>query len=240
MVHDHKSSLGRTFDFAVQALVLISVISFTFETLPNLNPEQKSDRRRKIVEILLILHLIELVTVGIFTLEYLLRLYVEEKKISFVFSFFGLVDFFAILPFYLSMGVDLRSLRAVRMIRLVRLFKLMRYSEALKIYVLAFYEIREELVVFLVMTLFLLYFSAVGIYYFEHPVQPEKFQSIFHSLWWAVATLTTVGYGDIYPITVGGKIFTFFMLMIGLGIVAVPAGLISAALVEVSRKSQDK
>ena len=229
MVHDHKSSLGRTFDFAVQALVLISVISFTFETLPNLNPEQKS-----------ILHLIELVTVGIFTLEYLLRLYVEEKKISFVFSFFGLVDFFAILPFYLSMGVDLRSLRAVRMIRLVRLFKLMRYSEALKIYVLAFYEIREELVVFLVMTMFLLYFSAVGIYYFEHPVQPEKFQSIFHSLWWAVATLTTVGYGDIYPITVGGKIFTFFMLMIGLGIVAVPAGLISAALVEVSRKSQDK
>ncbi len=229
MVHDHKSSLGRTFDFAVQALVLISVISFTFETLPNLSPEQKS-----------ILHRIELLTVGIFTLEYLLRLYVEEKKLNFVFSFFGLVDFFAILPFYLSIGVDLRSLRAVRMIRLVRLFKLMRYSEALKIYVLAFYEIREELVVFLVMTMFLLYFSAVGIYYFEHPVQPEKFQSIFHSLWWAVATLTTVGYGDIYPITVGGKIFTFFMLMIGLGIVAVPAGLISAALVEVSRKSQDK
>ncbi|MDX2471973.1 MAG: ion transporter [SAR324 cluster bacterium] len=229
LVHDHKSLAGKIFDFSVQALVLISIISFTVETLPGLSPEAKSW-----------LHKIEIVTVAIFSLEYLLRLYVEDKKLKFIFSFFGLVDFLAILPFYLSIGIDLRSIRAVRMVRLVRLFKLMRYSKALRIYADAFYQIKEELVVFLFMTLFLLYFSAVGIYYFEHPAQPDKFQSIFHSLWWALATLTTVGYGDIYPITVGGKIFTFFMLMIGLGIVAVPAGLISAALVEVNRKANDK
>ena len=76
----------------------------------------------------------------------------------------------------------------------------------------------------------LLFFSAVGIYYFESAAQPDSFSSIFQSMWWAVATLTTVGYGDVYPITVGGKLFTFFVLMVGLGIVAVPTGLVASAL----------
>ena len=90
--------------------------------------------------------------------------------------------------------------------------------------------IKEELFLFLILSSFLLFLSAVGIFYFENPAQPEVFASVFHSLWWAVATLTTVGYGDIYPITVGGKIFTSIMLFIGLGIVAVPTGLIASAL----------
>lgn len=89
---------------------------------------------------------------------------------------------------------------------------------------------REEIVLFLFLTLILLYLSAVGIYYFEREAQPEEFASVFHSLWWAVATLTTVGYGDIYPITAGGKVFTFFMMIIGMGIIAVPAGLVASAL----------
>jgi len=84
-----------------------------------------------------------------------------------------------------------------------------------------------------VATAFVLYVSAVGIYYFEHEVQPDQFASVFDCLWWAVATLTTVGYGDVYPITVGGKIFTFAMLLIGLGIVAVPTGLIASSLTKV-------
>ena len=90
--------------------------------------------------------------------------------------------------------------------------------------------IKEELIVFLIATLFLLYVSSVGIYYFENPAQPDKFSSVFHSMWWSVATLTTVGYGDVYPITVGGKIFTFFILILGLGIIAVPTGLFASAL----------
>jgi voltage-gated potassium channel len=81
----------------------------------------------------------------------------------------------------------------------------------------------------------MLYLSAVGIYYFEHVAQPKQFKSVFHSLWWAVTTLTTVGYGDMYPITAGGKIFTFFVLMIGLGIVAVPTGLVASALSQVRK-----
>ncbi len=86
---------------------------------------------------------------------------------------------------------------------------------------------REEIVLFFFVTVVLLYLAAVGIYYFEHDAQPEAFSSIFHSLWWAVATLTTVGYGDVYPITVGGRIFTFAVLAIGLGVVSIPAGLVA-------------
>ena len=106
----------------------------------------------------------------------------------------------------------------------------MRYNRALVRFSRAITLAREEIILFLGVTLGLLYFAAVGIYYFEHQAQPEEFASIFHSLWWAVATLTTVGYGDVYPITVGGRIFTFFILLIGLGIVAVPAGLLASAL----------
>ena len=76
----------------------------------------------------------------------------------------------------------------------------------------------------------LLYLSSVGIYYFENSAQPNAFKSIFHSLWWAIATLTTVGYGDVYPVTAGGKVFTFFVLSIGLGVIAVPTGMVASAL----------
>ena len=87
----------------------------------------------------------------------------------------------------------------------------------------------------------LIYFAAVGIYYFENEAQPEHFSSIFESLWWSIITLTTVGYGDVYPITVGGRIFTFFILLIGLGIVAIPTGIISSSLTKaVDTKSEEE
>ena len=89
---------------------------------------------------------------------------------------------------------------------------------------------REEIILFVAVAAILLWIASVGIYHFEHEAQPESFASVFHSLWWAVATLTTVGYGDVYPITTGGRIFTFFVLLIGLGVVSVPAGLVASAL----------
>ena len=95
---------------------------------------------------------------------------------------------------------------------------------------------REELILFGFVAAIMLYLSAVGIYYFENSAQPEQFKSVFHSLWWAVTTLTTVGYGDMYPITVGGKLFTFCVLIIGLGIVAVPTGLIASALSQIRKE----
>ena len=118
----------------------------------------------------------------------------------------------------------------VRLLHLVRIFKLARYDKAMLRLGAAFVEVKAELAIFFGATLIVLYIAAVGIYYFEHSAQPEHFKSVFHSLWWAVVTLTSVGYGDVYPITVGGRIFTFVILMLGLGIVAVPTGLLSSAL----------
>lgn len=136
----------------------------------------------------------------------------------------------AILPFYLATGVDLRSLRALRILRLFQVLKLARYSAAVQRFHRAFIIVREELALFGLVTAILLFLAATGIYYFEHAAQPTKFASVPHSLWWAVTTLTTVGYGDAYPITTGGRFFTFFVLMLGLGVVSVPAGLVASAL----------
>ena len=210
---------GRIFDLSVQFLIVVSLISFSLETLPTL-----SERSRW-----WLFH-VEVVTVILFTLEYLLRLAVADKRLAFVFSFFGIVDLLAILPFYIASGVDLRSVRAFRMLRLFRIFKLARYSSAIQRFHLALTIVKEEVVLFSVLAAILLYLSATGIYYFENAAQPEKFASVFHSLWWAISTLTTVGYGDVYPVTVGGRIFTFFVLLIGLGVVSVPAGLVASAL----------
>jgi voltage-gated potassium channel len=140
------------------------------------------------------------------------------------------VDLLAVIPFYVSSGIDLRSIRIFRLFRLFRIFKLLKYNSAIDRLLHAFKDIKKELFIFLVATIFLLYVSSVGIYYFENAVQPEQFKSVFHSMWWAVATLTTVGYGDVYPITAGGKIFTTFIVFIGMGLVAVPTGLFASAL----------
>lgn len=219
VVENNDTQIGRGFDFFIQFLIVLSVITFSIETIPTIKPETRA-----------ILHAIEIFCVVVFTLEYISRIYIAEKKLKFIFSFFGLIDLLAILPFYLSFGVDLRSLRVLRMFRLLRLLKLVRYNKAMRHFTKAMLLAREQIILFMVVTLVLIYFSAVGIYYFENEAQPDHFSSIFDSLWWSIVTLTTVGYGDVYPITAGGKVFTFFILLIGLGIVAVPTGIISSSL----------
>ena len=219
IVEDSDSKTGRAFDLCIQFLIIVSLISFCAETLPDL-----SSRTRHILAYL------EIITVLIFTAEYLLRIFVAENKLRFIFSFYGLIDLLAVLPFYVATGVDLRSIRIFRLFRLFRLLKLFRYSRAIRRFRRVFALIREELVLFLLACVFLIFIASVGIYYFERDAQPEVFRSIFHCMWWAVSTLTTVGYGDIYPITVGGRVFTFVILMVGLGIIAVPAGLVASAL----------
>ncbi len=225
IVEINDNQLSRFFSFFIQALILISIITFSVETIPDLKPQTRR-----------ILQSIELFCVVVFTMEYLLRIFVADKKLKFICSFFGIIDLLAILPFYLSFGVDLRSLRALRFLRLFRVLKLVRYNRAMNHFTRAIKSAKEEILLFIFITLILIYFSAVGIYYFENEAQPEHFSSIFDSLWWSIITLTTVGYGDVYPITVGGRVFTFFILMIGLGIVAIPTGIISSALT----KSIDK
>ena len=219
IIEHNDTKRGRIFDLAIQSLIVLSLVTFPIETLPDLS---ESTRRW--------LHHIEIVTVAIFTIEYVLRIIVADRKLGFIFSFYGLVDLLSILPFYIAAGVDLRSVRAFRLLRLFRAFKIVRYNKAIRRFHRALLIAREELILYLLVTLMLLYFAAVGIYYCEHEAQPKEFASVFHSLWWAVATLTTVGYGDVYPVTTGGRIFTFVVLLIGLGVVSVPAGLVASAL----------
>jgi len=216
-INDNKRS--RYFAFFIQFLILVSVVTFSIETIPDLKPQTRE-----------LLEKIELFCVIIFSIEYVLRIYVADSKPKFIFGFFGIIDLLAILPFYLSFGVDLRSLRALRFLRIFRILKLVRYNSAILQFTNAIKMVREQIFLFMFTTLILIYFAAVGIYYFENEVQPDHFSSIFESLWWAIITLTTVGYGDVYPITVGGKAFTFLILLIGLGIVAIPTGIISSAL----------
>lgn len=229
VVEETDTPAGRRFDNIVLALVVVSIATFSLETLPDLPPAAAA-----------LLWWVEVATVALFTIEYLLRVAVADHPWRFVRSFFGVIDLLAILPFYLSLGaVDLRSLRVFRLLRLLRLLKLARYSRVVRRLRCATLIALEELVLFLPVALILIFLAAVGVYHFEHERQPEAFASIFHSLWWAVVTLTTVGYGDVYPVTLGGRTFTFFVLLIGLGLVAVPTGLFASALVQ-AREEQER
>ena len=227
---DTSTKLGHRIELFIQILIIISIINFTVQTLPNINPTYQK-----------VSNSIEVVSVFFFSLEYFLRLLSSKKPFKFIFSFFGIVDLLAILPFYLTLGADLKSLRAVRLFRLLRLLKFLRYGDTLKNLKQSFDNVKKELTLFSAATLLLIYFSSVGIYFFENEAQPDAFSSVFSAMWWSVATLTTVGYGDIYPITTGGKIFSTFIVFIGLGLVAVPTGLIASSLTQaLNKKSSDK
>lgn len=213
---------GKIFDLGIQILIILSLLSFSISTLPNLTKKIRD-----------LLHNYEIISILIFTIEYFLRVLVSNKKLKFIFSFYGIMDFLVILPFWITLThIDLRFIRIFRLLRILRIFKLFKYNKVIKRLSSALISIYQELVIFLVLTFFAVFIASAGIYYFENPVQPEKFASIFHSGWWAISTLTTVGYGDVYPITVGGRIFTVLILFVGLGVVAMPTGLISSALIK--------
>jgi voltage-gated potassium channel len=228
IIEDNTSKKGRFFDYCIQILILLSLVSFTIETLPNNSKET--------IEIF---NNFEFICVIFFSIEYLLRIYVAKKPMQYIFSFYGIIDLLAIFPFYLNRAYDLRSLRAFRVFRVFRALKLIRYNKALKRFSIAAKIIREEMILFLMITAIFIFIASAGIYYFENEAQPEVFKSVIHSGWWAVVTLTTVGYGDIYPITVGGKVFTFFILIVGVGIVTIPAGLVASALAK-ARELEEK
>ena len=156
LVIESDTKLGRRFDIFIQILIVLSLISFSVETIPDLD-----------LRIILFLEDFELFTVIIFSIELLLRLILTKPPFKYIISFFGIVDFLAVLPFYLSTCVDLRSIRIFILFRLFRIFKLLKYNSAIDRLLFAFREIKKELFIFLIATIFLLYVSSVGIYYFE-------------------------------------------------------------------------
>jgi voltage-gated potassium channel len=219
IIEDNTSQKGKVFDYFIQVLIFLSLIAFTVETLPNNS-----------VDTVNILDNFELICVIIFSVEYILRIFVSKNPFKYIFSFYGIIDFLAIFPFYLRGIFDLRALRAFRIFRIFRALKLIRYNKALNRFHIAAKIVKEEIILFLIITFIFIFLASAGIYFFENEAQPKVFASVIHSGWWAVVTLTTVGYGDVYPITTGGKIFTFFILLIGVGIITIPAGLVASAL----------
>ena len=230
LVQRHDTKAGRVFEWSIIILIVLSVLLLIVDSIPDL---PKGIR--------LYLRSAEYIFLGIFALEYILRVLTAPRKSGYIFSFFGIVDLLALVPFILTMGtIDMRILRVVRLLRIFRIMKLSRYDNAMVRFGDALMDMKEEFVIFLFASSLVLLISAAGIWHFEHEVQPDGFSSIISCLWWAIITLATVGYGDLYPITPGGKIFTSIIVMSGMGVLAVPAGLVTSALYKITKKSKHK
>lgn len=206
-----------------QLLILLFLIEYTIETMPELASYSTA-----------LSHINDVFT-GLFLLEYILRVWSSPKPFGYIFSFMGLIDFLSVIPRLLS-GTDLKGLRIVRIVRIGKLFRNPKLKQAGDRLLSVFESIKNELVLFSVLAVVFIYVSSVGIYYFEHMVQPEGFGSIPKCFWWAIVTLTTVGYGDFYPVTIGGKVFTAVVTVVGIAIVAIPSGLIASGLIETKGK----
>jgi voltage-gated potassium channel len=229
------------FDFFIVGLIVANIIAVILGSVERIENKYRNP-----------LYLFELVSVVIFTIEYVLRIWACPENPKYRAPLWGriryaltpllIIDLLAFLPFYLPMVVvvDLRFLRALRLFRIFRLFKLGRYSESLKSVSNVVSAKRGELFITIFLIFILLLVSSSLLYYAEREAQPEKFSSIPASMWWGVVTLTTVGYGDVFPITTLGKIFGSIISFLGIGLFALPAGILSAGFLEEMRKKRTK
>ena len=223
------SWLGTVFEVSMIILIVSNIIAVAAETVPHLWESYQYQ-----------FQLFEIFSVSIFTIEYFIRLWVSVEKydpddsrsptalrVAYIFSPMAIIDLLAILPFHLlaATGMDLRFLR---IFRLLKLLKLVRYSAAMSSLVRVIYEERRALHAALVIMIGLVFFAASLMYLAERHVQPEDFGSIPAALWWAITTLTTVGYGDVVPITTAGKIIGGCVMVFGLAFFAIPIGIIAS------------
>jgi voltage-gated potassium channel len=184
----------------------------------------------------------EVFSIGVFSIEYLLRVWsctTDARyrqsffgRLRFILSPMGAIDLLAIVPFFVAPHVDLRYLRILRMFRLFRLAKVARYTSVLHTFGRVLRGKKEELITLLSFVCVLLLLSSGAMYFLEHEAQPDKFSSIPAAMWWGVTTLTTVSYGDSYPVTVAGKILASGIAILGIGLFALPAGILGSAFVE--------
>ena len=224
--------ISKIFDILIIVLISVNVvivIADTFEV-----PQVLRDT----------MSVVETVSVIIFSAEYLVRLWTADlafpdrspprARIKYISSFAAIIDLIALLPFYLPFlfPVNLVVLRVFRVFRLMRLFKVNRYTHALATIGEVFKRKASQLISSMLVVGLLMVIASVLMYNVEHDVQPEVFENALSGLWWAVATLTTVGYGDIYPVTALGKILSAIIAFLGIGMVAVPTGIISAGFAE--------
>lgn len=237
--HPLDTPLSRLINYCIISLIVLNILATVIGSIPEVHEIYN-----------VYFDSFEVFSVLIFSIEYLARVWssVDAPEVTGLSAFnarirymlrpLSIIDLLAVLPFYLGMFFSL-DLRFMRFFRLLRIFKLTRYSRSLNVLVTV---IRNESQSFS-MTLFILFtillLSAGGMHVFEKTAQPEAFGSIPHSLWWAISTLTTVGYGDVTPVTAGGKIFGAMIMIVGIGMVALPTGILSSAFSEEIRYRRD-
>ena len=225
--------VDKLFNVFIVALIMANVLAVMLATVDEFSRQYATP-----------LALFETFSIAFFSVEYLLRCWSAphnpryagsiKGRLRYLTSAPAVVDLLALLPFYVAMifGRDLRVLQALRILRVFMLLKLVRYSKALKMLFTVFAKQKEALLVTLTLGGILLVFAGTAIYYIEHPGQPEAFPNIPAALWWGVVSLTTVGYGDVYPITPFGKLFGGFIAVIGVGLFALPAGLLASGFAD--------
>lgn len=233
--------INRIVAALLMILILINAVSVVLGTVDDLNLRFGS-----------IFGAIETVSVTIFTVEYILRLWIAPLnpryakpftgRLRYAFSLMAIIDLLAILPALLPFvfNFDLRIVRLLRIFRLFRLLKMSRYVESLNSLNNVVRSRKEELLVILLMITMLLLFSSSLMYVVENGAQPDKFPDIPSAMWWGVATLTTVGYGDIYPVTPLGKVLGGFIAFLGIGIFALPTGILASGFADEIKRRREK
>ncbi|MBW1933645.1 MAG: ion transporter [Deltaproteobacteria bacterium] len=231
------NSLGKIFQLSMMTLISLNVLAVILATVESLSSRYSA-----------FFKIFEVFSVAVFTIEYFLRLWscaADERfespvtgRVKFALTPLAIVDLLAILPFYLPMLVpfDLRLIRGIRLFRLFRLFKMGRYSRSLKTFGSVLKSKKEDLVMTVFIVLFLLVIASCIMYFAEHGAQPEVFSSIPTAMWWAADTLTTLGYGNIQPITPIGKLLGAVIALLGIGLFALPAGILASGFVEELQK----
>ena len=232
--------LSRAVDIVIVAIILANMAAVVLESFEGLHERHESW-----------FVAFEFGSVVVFTIELALRLWTSDLRHPkssrlgaagrFLVSPMGMIDVLAILPFYLPLlSVDLRVMRMLRLVRFLRLLKLARYTRSLVMIGTVMRERRDELLVSVVLTSLLLIVASTLMYYLESHVQPDAFPNILASTWWAVATLTTIGYGDVVPLTAAGRLLSGIIAVLGIGLVALPTAIISSGFVESLVKSKAK
>ncbi|MBO4678642.1 MAG: ion transporter [Lachnospiraceae bacterium] len=223
---------SRLFDIFITVVIFLSLLAAILSTYKEMQPYMG------------IIDTLELVTVIIFTVEYILRLWTADlmypgksglkARLTFAFSVTGLVDFLTFFPFYLPIVFPAGTVafRVFRVIRIFRLFKINSRYDAFNVIIDVLNEKKKQIFSSVIMVLILMVASSLCMYSLEHEAQPEVFKNAFSGIWWSTSTLLTIGYGDIYPVTVGGKIMAIVISFLGVGMVAIPTGIISAGFVE--------
>ena len=206
------------FEIVSSVAVFASIIVMALETF---------DLPAELAESLLVLDI--LLSLG-FLAEYGLRVATAESKRRYITSFYGIIDLLALLPLLFHAAASLRVLRLLRVLRVLRLLKLTRYTKALDRFGEAVRSIAAEAALFISVAMIFVIGFAFLIFEVEHEAQPELYGNIFDAIWWAVISLTSVGYGDVYPVTPAGRLLTIAMVLTGMGIVAVPTALLASAL----------